>query len=402
MAYPTVALGTTGSGIGLPDATYRRKAAQTIFDKKMYKEILDRTLFSKWIGGEGSNSVIVRKTDNKKARGDTIRCFGQLGLTGAGVFGNRVLVDAEQLLETNYKEIHLNKLRSGVVTAGEVSEMAHYFPILERSKPALQSWAEQKLDEYFIYTYLYGYPPHVLGTAATYYGLGQNSSVAKPPRYWYCADSANNSITYSATDATYIDAIEAAELSLSDTTTDYMSPDILEFVGTQLEVANIRPASVGGRDAWVGVFHPYQIYQLRKNATWFSAAITAGPRDTDGNPVFAGVRNGFVGLWNNIALYSSNNVHNSAPTESYGETLVDDAADTSVYRAMFLGLNAMFYAEGRAPKTVVEPRDYDDKVGVAYDMIFGMGRNEMWTDVAGTSYHQNGMVVSTYSPAATT
>lgn len=413
MAWPTTALGTDTSGYDYLDQSYRRKAVFTVPDKKIRMQHVDQLIFKNLIGkaGDGKKkpadmSPIVYNRDLTKERGDTIRMFLQPKITGNGVSGDGVMYGSEAILDFAYLDVHINQIRHGVKTHGKASDQRGLFNILERARPGLTEWYSHRFEEDIIYALYYGWSQNIVGTAATYYGLGKNSSSVKPARYWYCADSVNNSIAYSGTDATYIGNIETAEGTLTDVASDRFSPDILEGASTLMDVNNFKRMSAGGFSGYLCIIHGYQLNQLRTNEKWFQANITAGPRDTEGNPVFAGKgNNGYVGMWNDVVIFRSNKVHSAAESAANGETLIDGAADSDVRRALFCGAGAICIAEGGeygTPNLVYEESDYGNKKGVVLRSMYGMARGDYTLDTnAATLYAQSVMVVSTKSPATT-
>lgn len=412
-AWPDTTLGSDTSGFDYLGQTYRRAPVFTVPDMKIRQELTDKLIFSKMIGNSGNGkdtaadmAPIIWNRDLKKKKGDTIRQFLTPAITGIGISGDGTMYGNEQILDFAFVDTHINQVRQGVKTHGEASSQRGMIDILEQARPGLQSWYVQRFEEDILYTAYNGWSQNILGTFSTYFGLGKNSSTSKPARYWYCADSVNNAIAFHATDATYINNIEAAETTLTDVASDRFSPDILEGVASIMHVDNFPLMSAMGFSGFMCVIHPYQLNQLRTNDTWFRANIHAGPRDLKQNPIFAGANNsGYVGEWNGMIIFVSNKITTSAPTASNGETLIDDAGDADVRRAVFMGAGSITIAEGGefgTPNLVYEESDYGNKKGVVIRSMYGMARTDYVLDTSGaTEYRKNVVIVSTKSPATT-
>lgn len=406
MAYPDTTLGTDASGFDYPDQTYRRKLVFTVADKKLRKEFVDNLIFKNWIGKGGEFAPILFRQELGKNSGDTIRMSLLPKMTGNGVAGDGTLVGNEEVVDFYTFDVYVNQLRHAITTHGKMSDQRGLFKILDYARPGLSTWLAQLVEDYFIRTCYYNWPPHILGTAATYYGYGINSSAPRAARYWFCADESNNSITYSTTDQNYCSAIATAEGTLSDVASDRFSPDILEGIGVKMRVLDIPRVSLKGFNGFLNVLHPYQVAQLRTHSTWFNAQIHAGPRDDKGNSVFAGVNgSGEVGVWNNFYIMESNKIgaSNQSALKAEVMTYINAAASANVRRAICMGAGAMAYAEAQGPQHGTEIKDYGNKKGVSIGTIFGIGRTDYRKDVTPgtTQISQNLVIVSTYSPATT-
>ena len=400
MADTTYTLGTDSSGFSYPGDTTHRDMVFDVPVMKLHHEIRDTMVFSKWIGKKGDHSPITSNYELTTKKGDTLKFNALPALTAAGVPGDGPMVGSEEPLEFSQKACYINQLRHAVVSHGKASSQRGIYNVIEQARPALQMWWADRMEDDIIRAALYNWPPHVHTTTATY-GLNINSHVATPTRYWYCADSANNSITYSATDATYETNIETAEGQLANTETDFMSPDVLEGMATILQTNNFMRINFKGFTGYLAVLHPYQVAQLRANSDWFQAYITAGPRDEKGNGIFAGVNSqNEVGQWANFYIMQSNKIPTSAQAAVYSEVPINGAAEANVRRAIFMGANAMFYAEGDRPHFTLEKRDYENIDGVAIVGNIGMTRSDYTEDSAGAGLlAQTAAVCSTYSPA---
>ena len=402
----TFTLGTDSSGYSYPGDSTHRDAVFDVPVMKLHKEIRDTMIFSKWIGKQSDTekdySPITSNFDLTKKKGDTLKFHALPKLDGDGVPGDGYMLGSEESMEIAQKTCYVNQLRHAVMDSGEASGQRGLYEIIETARPELARWWADRLEEDIIRTALYNQPPHVATTIATY-GLNIESHIATPPRYWYCADSDNNSITYSSTNSVHETNIETAEGTLANTETDFMSPNVLEGMGTILRTANFMRVNFKGFSGYLCVLHPYQVAQLRKNEDWFRAYITAGPRDEKGNAIFAGVNaQGEVGCWNNFYIMESNKIPTSAHSARYSEVPINGAAEANVRRAIFMGANAMFYAEAKRPTFARELIDYGNRKGVAIVGNWGATRCDYTEDSStATLLAQTVAVCSTYSPAST-
>lgn len=401
-------LGTNTTGYSYPGASTYRSLVPTHWDNALWDVVRDKLILKDFIGPEGSGKPIITKNELKKAKGDTIRLAMAGNLTGAGKFGNTTLEGYEESINQYYVDVYVNHLRHATLDHGELSRQRDKYDLNKIMVKKLGEWWAERVERDILNALYYGYSSGLLATVATVNGLGINSSNVKPNKNWYCADSANNSITYSATDTTYIANIKAAEQAMTNNEANYFGPQVLEGVAAKLKVLNIPPAKYKGWEGYIGLIHPYQTAQLRSNADWFNANIQAMPVGDDKNPIFTGrLGNMAVGRWANIMLFESTLVHSGDQSYfydligAYATAFEIDSDAPNVYRALFLGAEAGAIAEAVAPHYITKGDfDFNNYEGHAVSGIYGAQRCDFKSDDGNsTIINQGSLVVSTYSPA---
>lgn len=404
------AIGTNVTGYSYPGSTYNRQGVPMLWDKKLWSVARDELILEPLIGKEGSGLPIITKSELKTKKGDAIRLAMYGNITGLGKLGNQVLEGNEFPIVDSYMTVYINHMRQAWRDDGEMSRQRDNYNLNSLATKKLGDWLANTVERMSFNAWYYGYDHNLLADTAIG-GCNLNSGGTKPCRNWYCADSANNSITYSATDATYRTNIAAAEATLSDTAEDYFGPQLLEGVAVWLKKNFHKPVKYKGMELRaIGFIHPDQTAQLRTNDDFFSACKDAMPRDAKGNLLFSGkIFGNAVGYWNNILLLESTLVHTG--NQSYYTDLIATEGGSNVVelnsalgtdnvrRALFVGADSLCIAEGRAPHFETDVFDYRNKEGFAVSNIMGIQRAHFVSDnAAQTVTDQGTLVVSTYSP----
>lgn len=391
-----------------PGASTYRALVPDYWDKQLDKKVTDSFDLKGFIGKEKSRAPIVEKTQLGKDPGDKLT-IGMMGiLDNVPYFGDRTLeATGEEALLFYDQQVYINQLRAAVRDTGAMTRKRDPYNLMERAVEALGDWYGRELSREAFFTWYYGWSPNVLAPVATYYGLGINSSVGKPARYWYTADELGVGITYSATDATYRTNIAAAENSLIDDPADRMCPAIIEGLATKARVANMPQAVVAGNSGLVLFLHPNQVNQLRRHKDWFEAMQNAMPRSKD-NPIFNYTSESatFLGKWAGILIFESNFVASGAANQRYGYAIGDSTnyeieSTENVRRALLVGASSMALAKADGP--AIEKKDttdYNNVHGRAVRGILGMARADYTSDDGNSTIVSQGViVVSTYSPS---
>jgi len=395
----------TDTTLGVPEAATYRALVPEIVERKLATYFENEMILAPLLGTEGDNLPFIRKTQLQKEAGDTIKVGMQGNLTSVGKIGDEALETNEEALLFYDQVVYVNQWRNAVRDSGAMMRQRDPFSFHSRSKKALSSWYAKYFEIALFYAMYYNYSPHLLPATGTG-GLGQNSNSSKPARYWYCADEVANPITYSATDATYITNIKAAEANLTDIDADKFCPNIIEGATARMKVNNFPKIRYKGLECYLCIAHTYQINQLRTHEDWFKAASNAMPRDSKGNPIFSGgIFNGAVAYWNNCLVLESNYVHSGDETlfnTAWTLTAIEvDSNAADVRRAIFLGSNAVAVAIAANPHLEEKKTfDYNNQIGEAIGGIFGMAGCQYTSDDGNSTLIDQGrLIVSTYSPA---
>lgn len=322
--------------------------ARKAWAKKLFRDALKQTYVGKFIGDD-SNSLIQKKTELGKNKGDRVRIGLRVQMTGDGMTGDQTLEGNEESLITYYDDVLIDQGRHATRSAGQMSEQRVPFSIREEGKMALADWFSDSFDKSFF--------NQICGNTAETKGnfIGQNATVAPTATTRILAANADAGTT---------------EASLS--TTDVFQLTHIDKLVTRIKVASptFRPIRYRGGEYYVFFMHPYQVYNMRVDATanrvtWYDAqkALVQGGQSDDVNGIFTGA----LGIYNNVILHESTRIP-TAPTNS------------NARRAVICGAQAASLAFGSedtdlAARWTEKNFDYENQLGIAGSIIWGMKKS---------------------------
>lgn len=345
--------------------------AQKLWSRKLFHEIIGQSYVGRFMGTSDS-SLIQIKSETQKDAGDRITVGLRRLLTGAGVQGDATLEGNEEALTTYADNLFIDQTRHAVRSAGKMSEQRIPWSIREEARMGLQDWWIERMET-SVANQLTGY------TAETNTLFTGNNATLAPS-------------TGNGTTRIIVGGGHQTEASLSATTTHAISlADLDRAVAyAKTQTPRIRPIRVEGKEMWVAFLHPYQIYQLRRDASTagnffdIQKAQLQGGKISD-NPILTGASF----LYNNVIVhewvYLPNTV--TAPT-----------SQTNYRRGVFCGAQsaiAAFGQGGGANKMDWQEElfDYGNQFGVEAGLIYGVKKTQFNSNDFGT------IVLSGYAPA---
>lgn len=335
-------MATTAYGVNHP-------LAVKAWSAKLYHEMIGQSYVGRFMGTSDS-SLIQIKTETQKDAGDKVTFGLRKNLSGDGVSGDDTLEGNEESLSTYSDSVLIDQLRHAVRSSGKMSEQRVPFSVREEARMGLGDWWTERLE-----------------TAVANQLTGNTNQTDL--KY-----TGNNATVAPTTGRLIVGGSETAEASLSATTTHAIKlADLDKAVAIAKEPSTsghnrIRPVRVDGKQYWVCFLHPYQVYQMRRDAStagnFFDVqkAALQGGKISD-NPIFTGAS--FV--YNNVIVHEWNYL----PVVANSVT-----AYTSYRRGVFCGAQALAMAFGQggsANKMSWEEElfDYSNQLGVSAGLIFG-------------------------------
>lgn len=302
-----------------------------LWGERLFYQAEKRTFWSRFEGGPGSNSPLVRMDDLERKVGDTVYVDIALALTGAGATGDTALLEGnEEKIKFRQISVTVDSLQHAVRWT-KLGKVLINHDMRKTALNLLRKHLASRLDD-AIFNEVSG------GSGATL------SEANLPTTMKWFAGSATSVGTVADTDA-------GGRLKLNDIS------DIKAYAATN---NLIEPLEMGdsdtGEEMYMLVLHPYAALALKKDTQWQQANREARERGRD-NPLFRGA----VGVWDNVILYTSPRVRTAA----------DGAGSISVARNVFLGAQGIARVYAYYPDWTEQYFSYGQEQGVAYWGIVG-------------------------------
>lgn len=322
-------------------------------------DIARTSYFSRKFMGEGveSSMPIQRLTHLENDAGELITYDLSMQLRMQPIEGDAVLEGKEEALTFYTDSVYIDQMRGGVNTGGRMTRKRtlHNLRTVARSRQA--EWWARVFDEIF-FMYLSGArgvnTEFVFPT--TYTGFATNAFTAPDSEHIIYAGTSKVKATLAVGDV--------MDLTLIDRAVAYAA-----MMGGGIQATpKIQPILINGEKHFVCVMNPYQVYDVRKNAStgqWLDIQKAAASADGKANPIFKGG----LGMYNNVVLHEHECLIRFS---DYGS-----GSNIEACRALFLGTQAAVCAFG-SPGTGLrfdwneESRDNGNQAVITTASIFGV------------------------------
>lgn len=285
-----------------------------LWSKSVLRQMLRDGFWQRFIGGEGSGSAIIRKTDLLNNAGDTIHINVTDVLVGSGVSGDTAeLIGNEEALATTEKKVIPTLYRHAVL----INRRANKKSIIDlrgEAKLRLGEWGGQKMDN--------------LRFAAFNSASALHTETYTP----------NVRVVGGGTGVNDIAAGDKLDV-----------PTIQQCV-LDLYTRNAKPLLIDGQEHFVLVAHPNALYDLKRSAEYTDWVQQAAIRGAE-NPFFKGS----VAIIDNVVIFQHTNVATAT-----------NNVPTTVAKNIMFGAEAFIEGVDETVSWYEDEYDYGQKWGVAF------------------------------------
>jgi N4-gp56 family major capsid protein len=291
------------------------------WSKSLAKEAAKKQYFRKFMG-KSYDSLIMIKTELKKAAGEKITFALRMKLTNDGAEGDNIIegTSAEENMVFHADSVFIDQRRKGTKSKGKMSEQRVPYKIRAEGRDALSTWWAEAYDEDII-MYLSG----ARGMDASYKvplgwtGRAQNAFTAPDSGHKLYGGNASSLATVDALDKIDLGLVERC-IALAETS-DPM----------------IQPFRVSGENKFVLLMHTWNAYDLRTSISqndWVDIQKSAGSRGGK-NKLYHNA----LGEYGDVILHKHRNVVRFDDT-------VGAASGITASRCLFLGAQSAVIAWG--------------------------------------------------------
>lgn len=335
-----------------------------IWQKELFADVIDKLYFTEMnMMGSDDNNIIMVKDDLKKEKGDTITFPFTAKLTGNGVTGDAELEGNEERINAYSEQVNIDQKRFGVRLTGKLDEKKNAYDMRQDAKNKL-SIRIQEFIERQMFLKLGGVTNTTINDINGIV-VGTDCTWSNTPDFIPDADEAAGSGNrYLCANTSGTDALGA---------TDLITPAIISKarVKAQLSTPKIQPLKINGKNYYVLFVHPWQAYDLKRNAEFVQAQREAMPRGED-NPLFTGA----LGVWDGVIIHEHEYVpflDVSVAGNSFRGAATGTDCAVDCFRAILCGKQSAGFAQAVNPNGWVEKSfDYDNEVGFATGLIGGV------------------------------
>lgn len=357
----------------MADTTVATGLNQQNWDEKFFTEFVHQNPFAKYMG-TSTNSIIQVKEDLTKKRGDSVTYSLVNRLTNSAVTGSDTLEGNEEDVTSRSFRVYVNKRRNAVRTP-EMEEIKSAIPLREAGKEVLMDWMQELARDRFILA---------LGSIN---GVAYASASEANKDAWL-VDNADR-VLFGALRSNNSANDHSASLANIDNTDDKLTPaasSLMKEIAMSIASPKIRPIrSEDGKWFYMGFTGTRNMRNLRRNAE-----IAQAQREVN---VVAQNMKLFEGgdvLWDNVLWHE---VPDIAVITGVGAGGID------VQPAYLCGAQALAMAVSKRPWTVTRHFDYDDKRGVAVNVIDGIEKMSFGSGSGDTSDLKDHGIVTGYFAA---
>lgn len=306
-----------------------------VWDEKLYRDAVKESYFAKFMQ-TGSSALVQTKTQLEKEQGDKITFGIRMKLQGAGVTSTQTLEGNEEDLTTHDSSVTLEEYAHAVKDRGPMDRQRAMFSIDEESRSAIKDWMSEKQD-----------------------ALAFAAILNAPTRIFY-KDQAAGALSNTTVAATAKAALGSTHSKLTPGFISYLKAWAMTGGGRTGSQIPLRPVKVNGKNYFILLVHPDNMYDLKIDTTFSQAMREAQERGKD-NPLFEGA----TAIWDGVVIHEHENC--TTGTDAGGGAIAWS-------KGVFMGAQALVWAWGRRPKVVEETFDYGRKHGYAVSMIAGTAK----------------------------
>ena len=355
------------------------------WDDKFFQECVRENRFAPYMGTD-ENAIVQLKEDLTKKKGDRITYALVNRLTNDAVTGSGVLDGNEESLVSRSHMLTVDKRRNGVVI-DEMSEQKSAISLRNAGRAMLKSWALEDTRTLTIKALNSQRAGNTIETYFTGAELEARLVASATTTNTWLVNNADRILWGSAGSGGSVFVTEHNKLDASG---DLMKASVLSKAKLLAQTAspNITPIRTKGDEEWyVAFLHPRQINDMVQSDTVFLSAQREARERSKENPLFRGADY----VWDGIIIRSLPELPVIAASA------LTSGSSAATVQGFLCGAQALGFGLAKRWTSKTMDKDYDDKMGVALEQIYGIEKLCFGTGSGDTDTLKQNGVVSVWS-----
>ena len=327
-----------------------------VWSRDVWSEARDR-MFIKRFTGKSENNVIQLITElTKTEKGERVLLQLVADLVEDGVIGDNEREGNEEAMQNYEQEITIDLISHQVRNKGKLADQKTVIRFREQARNKLAYWLANRIDQLAFLM--------LSGVSFAYKNNGAPRPATSPfPSLSFAADvhapTAKRHLRWDS-----VNGLVAGDTTQVDST-DVIGYRTIVDAMAYAKDHYIPPLMADGKEYYIGLVRPGTLAQLKKDPDYIRAVIGAGPRSKE-NPWFTG---GIVTV-DGLVLHEHRLVYSTLGAASGQKWGAGGAINGT--RTLITGAQALGMADLGTPEWVEKKFDYDSKVGISIDKMFGL------------------------------
>lgn len=353
-----------------------------LWSMSFWKAARNKSFITRLIGS-GQDSVIQRITELKKTEKGTKAIITLVpDALGDGIAGDRTLKGNEEALRSFEDTIRIDQLRHAHKSEGRIADQKSIVDFRKTARDTLAYWIADRIDQ-MAFLVASGVDLTKKNNGADRVGsdlqyLEWADDIAEPSTHRHFRWDKDTSSSLQAGDTSAVAA------------TDVPSYEMLIHTKSQMQELQIKPVrGEMGTELYHVFMTPRGIRHLKLDEHFMKAWREAMPR-TPNSPIFKGFDTIYL---DGLAIHTQRYVYNTLGAASGSKWGSGGTVDGQ--RVLFMGAQALAYADIGSPYWVEEDDDYQNQHAISVGKIFGFKKPQFFTDNTSTTEDFGLMVVDT-------
>ncbi|PIA74306.1 N4-gp56 family major capsid protein [Ectopseudomonas toyotomiensis] len=326
-----------------------------VWSRDVWSAARDQMFVKKFLG-TGPGAMIQRITElTKTEKGEKVLMQLVADLVEDGVIGDNEREGNEEEMQNFEVELNIDLISHQVRNKGKMADQKTVINFREQARDRLAYWLANRIDQLVFLT--------LSGISYALHNDGSTRVGSPFPSLSFAADvSAPSSKRHLMWNGTNLVTSNTASITSAFVASYKLIVDAIAYAKDHY----IKPLMAGGKEYYVILVKPGTLAQLKKDADYQRAVVALAQKDGKSSPWFTG---GTVTI-DGAVIHEHRLVYSTTGASAGNKWGADGNVNGT--RALLCGAQALGMADLGVPEWVEKKFDYDSKVGISVDKMFGL------------------------------